>query len=87
MEVRFSEKAKRQLEEYKSNNDTKTIGKIKLLLKDVINNPFAGLGKPEPLRFDLKGLWSRRINLNDKLVYELKPEYILVYSIKGHYKL
>ncbi|MBK8349283.1 MAG: type II toxin-antitoxin system YoeB family toxin [Saprospiraceae bacterium] len=53
MEVRFSEKAKRQLEEYKSNNDTKMIGKIKLLVKDVINNPFAGLGKPEPLRFRL----------------------------------
>lgn len=46
MEVRFSEKAKRQLDEYKSINDTKSIGKIKLLLKDVINDPFSGIGKP-----------------------------------------
>lgn len=86
MEVRFSEKAKRQLEEYKSKNDTKSIGKVKLLPKDVLNDPFSGLGKSEPLKYDLKGLWSRRINLNDRLVYEIKQDYIFVYSIKGHYK-
>ncbi len=86
MEVRFSEKAKRQLEEYKSKNDAKSIGKVKLLLKDVLNDPFSGLGKPEPLKYDLKGLWSRRINLNDRLVYEINSDYIFVYSIKGHYK-
>ena len=87
MEVRFSEKAKLQLDDYKSRNDSRSIDKIKLLLKSVLNDPFSGIGKPEPLRFDLKGLWSRRINGNDRLVYEVKSEYILVYSIKGHYKL
>ena len=75
------------MEDYKSQNDTKTINKIKLFLKDIISNPFGGLGKPEPLMYDLKGLWSRRINLNDRLIYEINPEYIFVYSIKGHYKL
>ncbi|MBC7886086.1 MAG: Txe/YoeB family addiction module toxin [Saprospiraceae bacterium] len=87
MEVRFSEKAKRQLEDYKSRNDSKSMDKIKLLLKSITKEPFSGIGKPEPLKFDLKGLWSRRININDRLVYEVKPEYIFVFSIKGHYEL
>jgi toxin YoeB len=86
MEVRFSEKAKRQLEDYKSHNDVKSMDKIKFLLTAIINEPFSGLGKPEPLKFDLKGLWSRRINIKDRLVYEVKSEYIFIYSIKGHYK-
>lgn len=87
MEVRFSEKAKRQLEDYKLRNDSRSMDKIKLLLKSIINDPFSGIGKPEPLKFDLKGLWSRRINIHDRLVYEVNSEYIFVYSIRGHYKL
>jgi toxin YoeB len=47
--------------------------------------PFEGLGKPEPLRFDLSGLWSRRIDKGHRLVYQVKNENIYIYSCKYHY--
>ena len=50
-------------------NDTEIATKIKMLLKAISQEPFKGIGKPEPLRFDLKGYWSRRITREHRLVY------------------
>jgi toxin YoeB len=50
-------------------NDVDTAQKIKELISDIRQNPFKGLGKPEPLKYDLKGFWSRRISADHRLVY------------------
>lgn len=52
-------------------NDMDTALKIKELLKAIRQNPFKGIGKPEPLKFDLKGYWSRRITREHRLVYTI----------------
>jgi len=57
--------------EYWIENDPETVVKIKELIKSVRQNPFSGIGKPEPLRHDLKGFWSRRISSEHRLVYKV----------------
>jgi toxin YoeB len=54
-------------------------------LKEIQRTPFSGKGEPEKLRGDLNGKWSRRINLKDRLVYEISDETIIVIQCKGHY--
>ena len=56
---------------YWQHTDKRTVKRINELLRDAMRNPFEGLGKPEPLRFDLAGCWSRRINQEDRLVYKV----------------
>ncbi len=60
-------------------------GRIIELIKDVGRNPFLGIGKPEPLKHELRGLWSRRITDEHRLVYKVSNEEILIYSCKFHY--
>ena len=64
--------------------DKKTLKKINELLKDIRRNPYTGLGKPESLRKS-NGMWSRRINDKDRLVYKINNDEIIVYQCKGHY--
>lgn len=65
--------------------DKKMLRKINDLIKDIQRTPFEGLGKPEPLKFDLSGYWSRRIDLEHRLVYQYQDNEILIYSCKFHY--
>jgi toxin YoeB len=65
--------------------DKKIYSKIVSLIKDVNRDPFAGLGKPEPLKHELSGLWSRRITDEHRLVYRVTDEEIVVVSCKFHY--
>jgi toxin YoeB len=67
-------------------NDTKTLKKIHRLLKDIGHSPFTGVGKPEPLKFELSGYWSRRINEADRLIYKIEKETIIVIACKSHYQ-
>jgi toxin YoeB len=67
-------------------NDTKTLEKIHRLLKDIDRSSFAGLGKPEPLKFELSGYWSRRINEGDRLIYKVEKRTIIVIACKSHYQ-
>jgi toxin YoeB len=57
--------------EYWINNDPDTVTRIKDLIKSIRQDPFRGLGKPEPLRYDLKGYWSRRITSEHRIVYKV----------------
>jgi toxin YoeB len=66
--------------------DKKMLKKINQLIKDIQRTPFEGVGKPEPLRYDLAGFWSRRIDLEHRLVYQVKDEEIIIYSCKYHYE-
>ena len=65
--------------------DRKILKKINELIKDIQKTPFSGKGKPEPLKYDLAGFWSRRINLEHRLVYKYEEDNIYIYSCKYHY--
>lgn len=65
--------------------DKKLIRKINELIKDIQRTPFEGKGKPEPLKYDLAGFWSRRIDREHRLVYQFSKNEILVYSCRFHY--
>lgn len=73
--------------------DKKIYEKIRSLIKDIKRNPYSGIGKPEPLKHELSGYWSRRINQEHRLVYriiegETKDEDMLVIiSCKDHYEM
>jgi toxin YoeB len=63
----------------------KIFEKIVKLIKETMRTPFEGSGKPEPLKNELKGFWSRRINDEHRLVYEIKTNEIIIISCKYHY--
>lgn len=66
--------------------DTKTAEKIKALIADIMQTPYSGLGKPEPLKYGLSGCWSRRINAKDRLVYRVQGDELEIISCRYHYK-
>ncbi len=65
--------------------DKKIYAKIATLIRDIQRSPFTGLGKPEPLRHELRGYWSRRITQEHRLVYKVTEDAIIVASCKYHY--
>ena len=65
--------------------DGKSVKKINDLLEDICRHPFQGLGKPEPLKGDKSGKWSRRINGSDRIVYRVEQETVIVFQCRGHY--
>ena len=70
---------------YWQSRDKKIVKKINALIKDIKREPFEGLGKPEPLKHQLSGYWSRRINEEHRLVYEVFEESIILISCRYHY--
>ena len=70
---------------YWQSQDKKTLKRINLLLADIQRNGFEGIGKPEPLKENLSGLWSRRIDDINRLVYKIDKNQILIIQCKGHY--
>lgn len=70
---------------YWQSQDKKTLKRINLLLIDIQRNSFEGIGKPEPLKENLNGYWSRRIDDVNRLVYRIIDEQIEVVQCKGHY--
>ena len=70
---------------YWQSQDKKTSKRINQLIKDIQRNPFDGIGKPEPLKFDFSGLWSRRINQEHRLVYEVRDDEIIIIQCRYHY--
>jgi toxin YoeB len=63
----------------------KSIDRIKLLIREIDSNPFTGIGKPEPLKGNWKGFWSRRIDQEHRLIYRVTESQILIVKCKGHY--
>ncbi|MEN0045457.1 MAG: Txe/YoeB family addiction module toxin [Bacteroidota bacterium] len=72
---------------YWQKDDRKMLKKVNALIKDIRRTPYEGLGKPEALKFDLAGLWSRRIDREHRLVYAVEDEHLLIYSCRYHYDL
>lgn len=71
---------------YWQSEDKKTLKRINQLIRDTERNPFNGIGKPEPLKGDLTGFWSRRIDDKNRLVYRVNGDLLEILSCKGHYK-
>lgn len=84
MQVTFSPKGKEDFDYWLFTNKSMS-RKIVSLIEAVIISPFEGIGKPEPLKHNLSGAWSRRINREHRLVYEVTDDAILILSAKGHY--
>ncbi len=84
----FSPASLEDLEYWKKVNNTAILKRIELLLADIAEHPFTGIGKPERLKFDLAGKWSRRINSEHRIVYKVTEQGIevLILSMRWHYK-
>ena len=65
--------------------DKKTLKRINMLIKDAERNPFEGIGKPEALKYGEAGLWSRRIDDKNRLIYRIREGLLEIVSCRGHY--
>jgi toxin YoeB len=68
------------------NTDKKLLRRINLLIKEIQRSPFEGLGKPEPLKANLSGYWSRRINTEHRLVYQVLDDSVVILACRFHYQ-
>ena len=66
-------------------NNRKLLKRINLLIQDTLRSPFEGIGKPEPLKADLRGSWSRRINEEHRLVYTATATELTILACRYHY--
>ncbi len=87
MEIKFMPRAEEDLEYWKSTGNKRVMKRITRLISDILEHPFTGIGKPEPLKGDLQGLWSRRITDEHRLIYSVGDGMIYVYvlSLRYHY--
>jgi toxin YoeB len=70
---------------YWQKTDKKTLKKVNELIKVIQRTPFEGIGKPEALKENLSGWWSRRINLEDRLVYKVENDRFIILQCRKHY--
>ncbi len=70
---------------YWQDNDRKLLKRLNSLIRECTRTPFTGTGKPEPLRGTLSGWWSRRIDLEHRLVYQVRDESLLIAQCRYHY--
>lgn len=84
MQVTFSPQAKEDFDNWLKTNKS-VAKKIVQLIEAIKQNPFKGIGKPEPLKHQLSGYWSRRINKEHRLVYSVSENTVFILSAQGHY--
>ncbi len=70
---------------YWKTNQPGKAAKIKALLENILDTPFTGIGKPEPLMFEFHGYWSRRIDREHRLVYKVEGDTVVVVACRYHY--
>ncbi len=90
MEIIFSNKAKNDLEFWSKSGNKIIIKKISELIRAIQTNPYEGIGKQEQLKYRLSGYWSRRIDAEHRIIYEIIDENTIdilsIISLKGHYE-
>ncbi|MEM0541551.1 Txe/YoeB family addiction module toxin [Flavobacterium sp. j3] len=90
MQIEFSDKAKTDLDFWIKSGNKGILNKIYSLIEDIQLHPFEGIGKPEPLKHQLSGKWSRRINQEHRIIYQVTEENTIeildILSLKGHYE-
>jgi len=85
MKIAFEQNAFHDFNEW-AQNDKKIYQRIVALINDIARHPHQGIGKPEPLKHQLQGYWSRRINQEHRLVYRVQNEECLIIACKYHYQ-
>lgn len=87
MEIIYSDEAQKDILYWKKSGNKAIQKKIQQLLESIEEDPFNGIGKPEPLKHNLSGLWSRRITHEHRIIYQLleNKRTIKIYALKGHY--
>lgn len=87
MEIKFLPRAEEDLEYWKQTGNKRIMKRISALLADILEHPFTGIGKPEPLKGEQHSLWSRRITDEHRLVYSISNGrvYVYVLSLRYHY--
>jgi toxin YoeB len=83
--IEFSDEAKKDILFFQKAGDKSILLKIKSLILNIQEHPFSGIGKPEPLKHQFTGLWSRRINREHRMIYKVNQQLITILSLKGHY--
>jgi toxin YoeB len=85
--VEITENAKKDFQKHRKSGNKAVLAKIDKIYKELKEHPFTGTGKPEALKYDLQGLWSRRISQKDRLIYEVIEDVVTVYIVSalGHY--
>ncbi len=84
MEITFSPEAMEDYAYWKKTNPA-IVKRIKLLLSDMCRHPYTGIGKPERLKYELSGRWSRRINAEHRVVYAVREKDIYILALRYHY--
>jgi toxin YoeB len=85
VEIILSEKAEEHIAYWKATNNMAIQRRIITIKNAIIVSPYTGIGKPEPLKYELSGKWSRRIDRENRFVYSIKNDTLYIYSLKGHY--
>jgi toxin YoeB len=85
MQIELSPQAKEDIQLLKKVGNKAALKKIEKLIESILKTPFEGIGKPEPLKHQFSGCWSRRIDKEHRLVYEVDSKKITILSLKGHY--
>ncbi|SEK78188.1 Txe/YoeB family addiction module toxin [Parapedobacter koreensis] len=85
MEIDYSEQAMADIACWKKSGNLAIQKKISRLISSIQENPYNGIGKPEALKYELSGKWSRRITDEHRIVYEVLNDRIRIHSVKGHY--
>jgi toxin YoeB len=85
MQIIYTPKAKEHLDFWINSGNKPMLKKIIQLTKAIIANPYQGIGKPEALKHELTGYWSRRIDNAHRLVYKVENDVLQIHSLKGHY--
>ncbi|MCE7067954.1 Txe/YoeB family addiction module toxin [Dyadobacter sp. CY326] len=85
MEIEFTSKAEAQLTYWKITGNDAVLKKIRNLIASILETPFHGIGKPEPLKYELSGYWSRRITDEHRLVYEITNDKVVIIQCRFHY--
>lgn len=86
MEIVLSLKAQKHIEYWKETNNIIVQKRIIELKNSILKEPFKGIGKPEPLKHNLKGKWSRRIDKENRFIYSIMDNTLHIFSLKGHYQ-
>ena len=85
MDLLFTERAWRDYL-FWQRNDKRVLKRINELIRETLRSPFQGIGKPERLRYQLQGCWSRRINDEHRLVYEVHEDQLRIIACRYHYE-
>ena len=85
MEIQYVDDSLLDIKFWKKSGNKAIQNKINQLITAILDDPYNGIGKPEALKYEFSGKWSRRINEEHRIVYEVTANVLYIYSLKGHY--